>query len=376
MTKRPFALGGRTWAALLVFGLFGQIAWVIENMYFNVFLYNTISGDPAMIAAMVAWSAVTATVTTLVMGALSDKLGRRKAFIVAGYLLWGVSIAIFGLVRVPVVSWDTAAVWAAHATAVLVVILDCMMTFFGSTANDAAFNAWVTDVTVPENRGRVETVLGAGRPDTEGAVEHVFLHRGRSDAAGRRAGLLPHQGAAAGAGAGDVFLQHPVRPAAVGDQGAPGAVSGAGVSGGVLHEPAGVHAVPHHLHPAVPGHHGLHVPAGRGADRQLGGVGADGAAHRPAGQAAVPAARRRCGRRGTGADVLRPGPVVCAVRRHRHAGRRHGGLRLLQRADPGLYAGGQGRAVPGHPHFVSGAAAHGDGAVYRRGRHRGHGHDL
>ena len=37
-------------------------------MYFNVFLYNTISGDTSMIAAMVAWSAVTATVTTLVMG--------------------------------------------------------------------------------------------------------------------------------------------------------------------------------------------------------------------------------------------------------------------------------------------------------------------
>ena len=56
-------LGGRTWAALLTFGLFGQIAWVIENMYFNVFLYNTISGDTSMIAAMVAWSAVTATVS-------------------------------------------------------------------------------------------------------------------------------------------------------------------------------------------------------------------------------------------------------------------------------------------------------------------------
>ena len=48
---------------------------------------------------------------------------------------------------------------AAHSAAVLVVVLDCVMTFFGSTANDAAFNAWVTDVTVPENRGRVETVL-------------------------------------------------------------------------------------------------------------------------------------------------------------------------------------------------------------------------
>ena len=30
-------LGGRTWAALLTFGLFGQIAWVIENMYLDVY---------------------------------------------------------------------------------------------------------------------------------------------------------------------------------------------------------------------------------------------------------------------------------------------------------------------------------------------------
>ncbi len=152
MKKKATPLGGRTWAALLIFGLFGQIAWVIENMYFNVFLYNTISGDTAMIAAMVGWSAVTATVTTLIMGALSDKLGRRKAFIVGGYLLWGVSIAVFALVRTPAAA-------AAHGTAVLVVILDCVMTFFGSTANDAAFNAWVTDVTTEDNRGRTETVL-------------------------------------------------------------------------------------------------------------------------------------------------------------------------------------------------------------------------
>ena len=158
-TKSPYTLGGRTWAAVLIFGLFGQIAWVIENMYFNVFLYNTISGDPAMIAAMVSASAVTATVTTLVMGAFSDKLGRRKALIVVGYLLWGVSVAAFAFVSVENMGrlFPTAA--AAQAGAVAVVVLDCVMTFFGSTANDAAFNAWVTDVTVPQNRGRVETVL-------------------------------------------------------------------------------------------------------------------------------------------------------------------------------------------------------------------------
>jgi len=158
-TKSPYALGGRTWAAVLIFGLFGQIAWVIENMYFNVFLYNTISGDTAMIAAMVSASAVTATVTTLVMGALSDKLGKRKALIVVGYLLWGVSVASFAFISVENVGKLFPAAQAAQAAAIVVVVMDCVMTFFGSTANDAAFNAWVTDVTVPQNRGRVETVL-------------------------------------------------------------------------------------------------------------------------------------------------------------------------------------------------------------------------
>lgn len=157
--KKRFSLGKRTWAALLTFGMFGQIAWVIENMYFNVFLYNTISGDTAMIAAMVSASAVVATLTTLLMGALSDKLGRRKAFIVVGYLLWGVSVAAFALISTESMAKLVPMAKATQAAAIAVVVLDCVMTFFGSTANDAAFNAWVTETTVPQNRGRVEGVL-------------------------------------------------------------------------------------------------------------------------------------------------------------------------------------------------------------------------
>jgi len=41
----------------------------------------------------------------------------------------------------------------------MVVVMDCIMTFFGSTANDAAFNAYVTDVTNDKIRGKVESVL-------------------------------------------------------------------------------------------------------------------------------------------------------------------------------------------------------------------------
>ena len=134
-------LGARVWVSLLLIGLAGQFAWTIENMYFNVFLYNTISTDPNYIAAMVAASAAVATLTTLCMGALSDRMGRRKAFICVGYILWGLSTLAFGYITV-----ENAARWFPAANAV-------------AAANDAAFNAYVTDQTTSENRGRVESVL-------------------------------------------------------------------------------------------------------------------------------------------------------------------------------------------------------------------------
>lgn len=152
-------LGARKWAALILIGLFGQFAWTIENMYFNVFLYNTISTDPGYIASMVGWSAAAATVTTLLMGALSDRMGKRKAFISGGYILWGLSTAAFGFITPENAALLFPGANAAAAAATMVVVLDCVMTFFGSTANDGAFNAYVTDITSPGNRGRAESVL-------------------------------------------------------------------------------------------------------------------------------------------------------------------------------------------------------------------------
>ncbi|HWR22949.1 MAG TPA: MFS transporter [Feifaniaceae bacterium] len=154
-------LGVRVWLGLLMFGLFGQLAWMVENMYLNVFVFNTISGDPGVIANMVAASAVTATLTTLLIGALTDKLGRRKAFISAGYILWGLSTMAFGAITVQNAQALFPGAAAAQVAATLVILTDCVMTFFGSGANDAAFNAWVTDVTSAENRGRVEGVLSS-----------------------------------------------------------------------------------------------------------------------------------------------------------------------------------------------------------------------
>ena len=149
----------RFWIALTVFSLIGQVAWVMENMYFNVFIYKMFNASAEAISAMVSASAIAATVTTLLMGALSDKLGKRKLFICLGYLCWGVSIWSFALIRTDVISaLFGSAVNATSLGVSLVIIMDCVMTFFGSSANDAAFNAWLTDSTDETNRGAAEGI--------------------------------------------------------------------------------------------------------------------------------------------------------------------------------------------------------------------------
>lgn len=147
-------LGGKFWLALTIFSLMGQIAWVIENMYLNVFIYKKFEASPEDIASMVAASAITATLTTVFMGALSDRIGKRRLLICGGYILWGISIFSFVLVD----RLETMNLIAASLGVTLTILLDCVMTFFGSTANDAAFNAWLTDSTDSSNRGIAEGI--------------------------------------------------------------------------------------------------------------------------------------------------------------------------------------------------------------------------
>ena len=149
----------RFYMALVIFSLVGQVAWVVENMYLNVFIYQMFHASAEAISAMVAASAVAATVTTVLIGALSDKVGKRKLFICGGYILWGISIWSFALIRMDVIDALFPSVASAASLGVsLVIIMDCVMTFFGSSANDACFNAWLTDATDETNRGRVEGI--------------------------------------------------------------------------------------------------------------------------------------------------------------------------------------------------------------------------
>ena len=152
-------LTSRFWIALTMFSLIGQVAWVVENMYLNVFMYKMFRASAADISAMVAASAVAATLTTVLVGALSDKIGRRKLFMCGGYILWGISILGFILLKEDIIgAMFPMAASAAAVCITLTIVLDCVMTFFGSSANDAAFNAWLTDSTDSSNRGKAEGI--------------------------------------------------------------------------------------------------------------------------------------------------------------------------------------------------------------------------
>ena len=152
-------LSKKTWTTIILFGLIGQIAWSIENNEFNLFLFNYIGGSTSDIARMVAYSAIAATLTTLFMGTLSDKIGHRKLFLCVGYILWGISTLAFAFISRDNVARFVSEEKILSTTASLVVLMDCVMTFFGSTANDASFNSWVTENTEESNRTKVEGIL-------------------------------------------------------------------------------------------------------------------------------------------------------------------------------------------------------------------------
>ncbi len=167
-------LSKKNWFIITLFCFMGGIAWSTENMYFNTFITNEIYADVSQaairgtmeattaVARMVALSAIAAVVTTFIMGALSDKLKNRKMFISVGYILWGIVTAMFGFItkdNIANLFNLTDETKILGCTVWFVILMDIVMTFMGSTSNDAAFQAWVTDVTVPKQRPIVETVL-------------------------------------------------------------------------------------------------------------------------------------------------------------------------------------------------------------------------
>jgi len=69
-TSNTKKIDKRTWVILAALAITGQIAWAVENTWFNSFVYETITPDPRPVAWMVAASAIVATLTTISHGHL------------------------------------------------------------------------------------------------------------------------------------------------------------------------------------------------------------------------------------------------------------------------------------------------------------------
>lgn len=171
MGKKTGKLSPRVWMCMILFMFMGSLAWNVENIYFNTFLNDCVFNEGTTgtgitltdaVNIMVTFSAIVAVVTTFIMGTLSEKLKNRKIFISVGYIAWGIVTAMFGLITKDNVAGLLGISDAAQivtVTAWIVIVMDMIMTFMGSTSNDSAFNAWVTDVTTPETRPIVETAF-------------------------------------------------------------------------------------------------------------------------------------------------------------------------------------------------------------------------
>lgn len=155
MKKIKKGLTSRKLMLIWVLGMAGQICWNVENQWFNTFIYANIAPNSTIVNVMVGVSAVTTTFATFLFGTMSDRLGTRKPFIAIGYILWGIFTIVYGTtIFIPhsLVNYGMVA-------AILIVMADAIMSFFGSMGNDAGFNGWLSDSLDKDNQAQIGTAL-------------------------------------------------------------------------------------------------------------------------------------------------------------------------------------------------------------------------
>ena len=145
------------WMLVWSLGLAGQLCWNMENQWFNTFVYAKIAKDPTIISWMLAISALATTISTFVLGCVSDRKGNRKTLVSVGYILWGIFTIIFGTTEFLRKSDSAGASLVGIAFAVI--SADAIMSFFGSMGNDIGFNAWINDHMNTENSGALGAAL-------------------------------------------------------------------------------------------------------------------------------------------------------------------------------------------------------------------------
>lgn len=147
--KKPKKISKRNILALFFISFGGNIAWAIENQYYNVYLVNGLGATNFQVGLMVAVTAVVSTLTTIIMGSIMDIKGKRRTFIIWAFILWALVSATF-----PLSGFITPAILSVA----IAIGIDCVMSFFGATAYDAGYNSFIIDITTVENRGKAVSI--------------------------------------------------------------------------------------------------------------------------------------------------------------------------------------------------------------------------
>ena len=140
------------WILVWSLGLMGQIGWSVEGMWFNTFVYEKIDKNPSIITPMLILSALASSVSIFLLGTLSDRTGKRRTLISAGYMLWGICTIIFGLNQLMVNRF--------YILAILGVIFgDMIVSFFASMSTDVGYATWTTDIMNENNQGKIGAAI-------------------------------------------------------------------------------------------------------------------------------------------------------------------------------------------------------------------------
>lgn len=154
--KAQGTVGWKFWLIVLGMGMAGQLCWNIENQWFTTFVYAKISQNVNIVTGMVILSALVTTISTFLFGTLSDRTGKRKRFVCYGYIIWGIATILFGLTEFINIKPEHI-FWLA----MLVIVADAIMSFFGSMGYDSGYNVWLNDYTNDKNKGQVGAALAA-----------------------------------------------------------------------------------------------------------------------------------------------------------------------------------------------------------------------
>lgn len=144
--------GIKMWALIWGLGLAGQLCWSTSNQWLNVFVYAKIAKNPAIISTILICSALASTFATFFFGTWADRTGKRRVCISAGYILWGIFTILFGLTQF--ISSDLYIL-----AGITVVLINTIMSFFGSMGTDAGYNTWTTDLMTEKNSGQIGAAI-------------------------------------------------------------------------------------------------------------------------------------------------------------------------------------------------------------------------